>query len=397
MYDPGMSAGQQPSLNPEPAPESTKAPPVNAAAKYWWAAAIAVPLLVALIGIIPKLRKEPSPISIDSHDQLNFQPVTVIEKEYSQKTGQPLPPDVRQQLEEALDLVKRKQYEKSIPLLRAVADKAQVPSVQMDLANALAISGKSAEAENLYAKVAAVDPSNRPVKEGRQFLAKLTQNNTIFDATEIPIETEVQATMPDNGTQFFKFNAPPGPRDLLRVSLQNRSSTMALSLAVKNADKAPVGSGSVGAAAANVSYEFSATPGTTHYLQVSPYTGGGPYSVIVKPTHSFDAFEPNDTILEAKDIPVGSPIEANIMDGNDTDFYRFRARADKTLIVVENRSQTLAISLAVANEDKAPMGGPPNGAAAANVRYEFNSKAGGTYYLQVSPYYSAGKYVLTVQ
>ena len=147
-----------------------------------------------------------------------------------------------------------------------------------------------------------------------------------------------------------------------------------------------------------LAYEFSATPSAVHYLQVSPnYSGGGAYTLTVEPTHSFDAFEPNDTILSAKDIPTGSAIEANIMDTADTDFYRFRASGAKTVIVVENRSTMLGISLVVTDADKAPAG-EQSGAIAANVRYEFNSKPGSIYQIQISPHYSGGgKYAVIIQ
>ena len=73
------------------------------------------------------------------------------------------------------------------------------------------------------------------------------------------------------------------------------------------------------------------------------------------------------------------------------------AVAAKTVIVVENRSATLGIALAVADADKAPVGAA-NGAVAANVRYEFESKPGSIYHLQISPYYSrTGNYAFTIR
>jgi hypothetical protein len=395
-----MSAGPQSSLNPEPAPTDTKSEPGSK--KYWWAAAIAVPVLVALIGVLPSLLKKGSPgtqginISNDSHD-VNFQQINVIEREYAQKTGQPLPPDLRQQIEQALQFMKQNRYEEGIPLLREAAQKAAVPSVLADLGHALAVTGKSTEAQTLFSQAAAVDPSNQQVTQGRQFLAKLTGNNTILNAAEIPMQTAIAATLLDNDTDFYKFTAPSGPRDHLRVRLQNRSPSLGLELGVKDADKAPIGETS-GAIAADITYEFAANSGATHYLQVSPhYSGGGAYILTVEPTHSFDAFEPNDTILTAREISTGATIEANIMDDHDTDFYRFRARGSKTSIVVENRSQTLGIELAVTDADKAPVGGQ-SGAIAANVRFEFGSKPGAIYHLQISPHYSpGGKYALTIQ
>ena len=396
-----MAEGPQPALNPEPAPAKPGTGSVEGSKKYWWAAAIAVPVLVATINIVPSLLKKESPTTnidahSDSHD-INFQQINIIEREYTRKTGQPLPADLRQQLEQAQQLIDQKQYDQGIPLLRTVAEKAPVPSVLTNLGNALALTGKSTEAQASFSQAAAADPSNPQATRGRQFLSKLSLNNTILTAAEIPIGKGVAAILPDGGTNFFKFTAPSGPRDHLRVRLQNRSTSLGLAVGVSNSDKSPVG-GANGAQAADITYEFPATPGAIHYLQVSPYySGGGAYTLIVEPTHSFDKFEPNDTILTAKDASTGVLIEANIMDGNDTDFYRFHASGAKTVIVVENRSTTLGIGLAVTDADKAPVGSA-NGAVAANVRYEFNSKPGNTYHLQISPYYSqSGNYAFTIR
>ena len=268
---PRMGANAQSSLNPKPASAGPKTKRVDAAKKYWWAAAIAVPLLGAVIGILPSLLKKESPsisISRDSHD-LNIQPITVIEREYRQKTGQPLPPDVQQQIEQALQFLKQDRYEDGIPLLRAAAEKTPVPSVLTDLGHALAITGKSTEAQAVYSRAESLDPTNEQVTGGRRFLSKLTGNNTILTAAEIPMQTVIPATLLDNDTDFFKFIAPSGPRDHLRARLQNRSPSLGLALFVKDADKAPIGETS-GAAAANITYEFPATPGAIHYLQVSP-------------------------------------------------------------------------------------------------------------------------------
>ncbi len=178
---PHMSAGAQPGLTPKPDPPRPRAKPVDPAQKYWWAAAVAVPVLVAIIAIIPSFLKKESPsvkISQDSHD-LNFQPVTVIEREYQEKNGKALPPDVEQQIEQALQLLRQKRYEDGIPLLQAAAVKAPVPSVLTDLGHALATAGKSNAAQAAYTQAASLDPSNQQVSDGRKFLAKLTENITI--------------------------------------------------------------------------------------------------------------------------------------------------------------------------------------------------------------------------
>ena len=272
-----------------------------------------------------------------------------------------------------------------------------MPSVLTDLGHALATAGKSNAAQAAYTQAASLDPSNQQVSEGRKFLSKLTENNTILTAAEIPLQKDIAATPLDADSDFFRFTSPSGPRDILRVHLQNRSTSLGLGLAVKDTAKSPIG-GTNGAPGGDVNYDLPVNPGVIYYLQLSPYySGGGAYTLRVEPTHSFDAYEPNDTILTARDISVGNAIEANIMDGLDTDFYRFHARGAKTTIVVENKSTTLAIGLGVTNADKAPIGGQ-NGPVAANSRFQFDSAPGSTYQVQISPYFSGGgKYALTIQ
>ncbi len=238
-----MAEGPQPALTPEPVPAKPGNGPAEASKKYWWAAAIAVPVLVAAINIVPSLLKKESPTAnidahSDSHD-LKFQQINIVEREYTQKTDQPLPVDLRQQIEQASQLIDQKQHDGGIPLLRMVAEKAPVPSALTNLGNALALTGKVAEAQARFTQATAADPSNQQAAGVRQFLAKLTTNNTILTAAEIPIGKPVAAILLDGGANFFKFTAPSGPRDYLRVRQQNRSTSLGLALAVKNPDKSP--------------------------------------------------------------------------------------------------------------------------------------------------------------
>lgn len=389
---------------PEPSDRGSnrKTRTIDYAKKYWWSGAIAVPVIVAGIGLIPSLldKESSSGISVslsrDSHD-VNFQQINVVEREYREKTGEALPPEVRKQIEQALQMLQQKRYDDGIPLLREAAGKVQVPSLLADLGTALALAGKGAEAESVYSQAASADPSNELVAQGRQLLANFTGNNTVLTAAAIPMGTAVYSTLLDNDADFFKFRTPAGPRDYMRVTLRNRSTTLGTYVGARDAAKAPIGETS-GAAGADVTYLFPSTPNSEHYIEVKPhYSGGGAYSLTVEPTRSFDEWEANDTILTAREIEAGGTIEANIMDAQDQDFYKFRARAAKTSITVDNRSGTLGVRVAASDGDKAPIG-EAAGSAGANVRYEFETKPGDTYHLQIAPNYSGGgAYALTVK
>jgi hypothetical protein len=200
----------------------------------------------------------------------------------------------------------------------------------------------------------------------------------------------------EQDVDFFKFTAPAGPRDYMRLRITN-TSRVAVHVQVFNPDKAPIGNAD-GEESADVTYEFPVVPGGTHFIEVRPrFAQGGAYSLVVSPTRSFDAFEENDSILTAKEIGVGRAIDANVMDTKDTDFYKFQARGATTVVALENASDSLAAALSVTDSDKAPVG-QASGEEAANVRYSFESKPGSTYHVQVSARYSrGGKYSLVVQ
>jgi hypothetical protein len=65
--------------------------------------------------------------------------------------------------------------------------------------------------------------------------------------------------------------------------------------------------------------------------------------------------------------------------------------------MAQNLSDTLGIAVYATDTDKAPLGSA-SGAVRADVRYEFDSKPGAVYQVQVSPHYSGGgKYAITIQ
>ena len=73
---------------------------------------------------------------------------------------------------------------------------------------------------------------------------------------------------------------------------------------------------------------ISPPPNTTFYLHVEGIGGSsGAYTLTVVPLKAFDAYEPNDEITRATPLALGRAIDANIMDGDDTDFYSFAVPA----------------------------------------------------------------------
>ena len=369
------------------------------ARKYWWVAAIVVPIVVALIGLIPLTRSKAGGLptfSVDSHD-LNLTDITVIEGEYKSKTGQELPAEVRQRLQQAQTLIEQRRFDEGLPLLRQTAESLQLASVFGELGTALALAGKKGEAEAAFLKASSADPNNRAAIQGRRFFDDAISNNTILKATKMSLGEVVSSNVFDGDSDFFQFVSPDGPRDYLRLRLTNQSTTLHPQVTIFDGEKSRL-NGISKSDAADLELLFGVMPSQTTYVQVSPfYSGGGSYSLKVEPAKAFDEFEPNDMITNAKPISTDKSFDLNILDEKDADYFSFQAKSEKVLILVQNQSTTLHPMLVIFDSQKSKID-QRQAAEAADLRYELNASVGTTYYIQVSPNYSTGgKYGLTIQ
>jgi hypothetical protein len=126
----------------------------------------------------------------------------------------------------------------------------------------------------------------------------------------------------------------------------------------------------------------------------------GEYTLAVRQLKAFDAYESNDDIFNAKPIVASRPVDANIMDADDTDFYSFVApRRGIVTINIRNRSATLIPALSTFNPDKSSSGfGPDVRTPGGNLKHAMEVRDGQTYYVQVwSQSQTAGEYTLKVE
>ena len=117
--------------------------------KYWWIAAAAVPVMVALIAIIPGLMKssggsggntnttitgDNNTVTFDYSTNNTFVTnVNVIAREYEQQTGRPLGDDLRKQIEAAVSAAMQNNHAESVRLFEQVAQAAPVPAIYNNL------------------------------------------------------------------------------------------------------------------------------------------------------------------------------------------------------------------------------------------------------------------------
>ena len=158
--------------------------------KYWWVVAVAVPVLVALIAIVPDLLKSSSgsaggttstpnatitgdnnTISFDYSTHNTFVTnVNVIAREYELQTGRPLGDDLRAQIEAAVKAARDSNHAESIRLFEKVAAAAPVPAVYHNLGVEYAKTQNAAASKRAFelskakiAEVAAAAERNRPL------------------------------------------------------------------------------------------------------------------------------------------------------------------------------------------------------------------------------------------
>jgi hypothetical protein len=239
----------------------------------------------------------------------------------------------------------------------------------------------------------AVDPYTRELEPNDQ----PTTANLI--SLRAPVGGELAGS--NDRADYFKVVAPPPPRDLLSIELENHSIAFAPKIHVYD-EKLRVTSWGEKSGRAGESIKLSGGPSANSVLYISIAAedhAGGQYLLTVKPERAFDKYEPNDDLLTAKRISVGEEISASVMDGGDSDFFSFQSpRRGAVAIEIHNRSNTLIPALSMYNADHRNLGFAQDvRKAGSNIRYMLNAEPDTIYYVQISSQAgTAGGYTLRV-
>lgn len=449
-------------MSDENKPAANERNAVSYPQKYWWLLLVLLPLALALIKIIPDLRsKKPEPpastihqggtgntLVTGSQNILNSDLSTktyvinmaAIEKEYAATKGEPLKDDeLKKQIEAALALLDSGKARESAVAFEAINRKIALPSLQTDLGVAYQKAGDANASAQAFEKALEQDPNYAPahhnlglVKASRgelvearehfekangigdsKALAKVSQqaledhdhevepNNEPAQANILPLEKTVGANIADgNDTDFFRITTPPKYRDIVQVRIENESNTLSPGVRVFDSNKSTLGGNYNDTAGANLEHSFVVSPDATFYVQV--YGRGsstGRYTITVKSLKKYDAYEPNDDIRHPAAVEIGKQIDANIMDGEDLDFYRFKTGAKGTTVKlhIENQSTTLRPGISVFDSNKSALGGNYNDTAGANLDHSFSVQSDTVYFVEIYPRSgSAGDYSLLI-
>lgn len=228
-------------------------------------------------------------------------------------------------------------------------------------------------------------------------------NDTPANANTIQLGDTIEAEIkPGDDLDYYKVTASKAQRDLVRVSLENLSTTLGPKFTLYNQSKSQIGYDHYdGTPGADLDFTFALEVGTSNYIRVASSSGNatGTYRLHVAYQNAGDSYEPNDNAAQATAIRAGQIISANIMDGQDQDWYRFQAGAANVRVRMDVDSQTLAPQLNIYDENRSQVANPYNGTHGASLDYTLTATPGKTYYIAVVPYGDTsvpGKYRLSI-
>jgi tetratricopeptide (TPR) repeat protein len=387
---------------------------VDYSKKYWWLAAIAVPLIVAVIGKYPFKTDTPVP------GTTYIGSMTVIERQYQQYVGQPLTDtNVKRKFQQANELVAMSNFQDAAALVQEIAEKVPVPAVLNNLGVLYQGAGDQQLAKKAYEQALQKDLNYGPAKANLKALEELRTapqpivsvtdrehepNNEILQANAIQLNTGIAAAIADSSDKdTFALKTFPKYRDWIEITVDNESTTLTPGIEVFNADKSSMGKTEASNAGANGKYYFVCQPDSSYYVHIVPIgygQPGGAYRLLVKSRKAYDVYEPNDDIHHAAPIRLGNTIDANIMDPDDTDYYEFKtSKRGNVVVSVVNRSTTLIPGIEAFDSDFSSVGGDSAHTPGANHRYTFPSQANAVYYVQIKPTgygQPAGDYSMTI-
>jgi tetratricopeptide (TPR) repeat protein len=379
----------------DPAPRRKR---IDSAKKYWWLPAIAVPVVVALIQVLPAILggSAPAGTTVINNSRIGSDLYFVTNVQIED-------PSARAQFEQGRALAEAGQYAEAKAILEKIPASVKSAAVFNNLAVVNAALGDDAAALTNVQQALQLEPANDAVRQNLNLLARVvkeqTANNTILTAAPVELGRSVDSSVATDGdSDFFAFTAAAGSRDIVRVHVENKSTMFAPRLRLFGENRAELGMEYTTTQGANLTMNLVTIPGAKYFAQVSAWSGSGAYALTASPQKAFDRYEPNDDILKPSDIGRGQDIQAGIMDSADNDVYRFPVSAGTVRAVFTNRSAGLAPDVTLYNADKSQVAREYATTKGANTSVEAPATASGTWYVKVSPWGdSAGDYTLRIE
>jgi hypothetical protein len=324
--------------------------------------------------------------------------------------------DVEKEFDAATVRMSARDFPGAVGLLEQVSKVAAVPVVFNNLGVLYAELNDKSLAINAFREALARDIDYRAVRlnlarmkglmaVGADPVSHEAESNDNMNVANIivpgkAVDADIAAAV--NDVDFFRITTPPAPRDMISIEITNRSSTLIPVLKVFDEERRITEWGKAAREpGSSLKQIFSPPANATLYLQVSGYgSSAGAYTLLVQKQKSCDSYEPNDDIYNASRITLGTPIDANIMDANDTDYFSFVSpRTGTVSVVITNRSTTLIPALSTFHPDKRSSGfGPDVRTPGYNLRHTMEVQENQIYFVQVwSQANTSGNYTLLIE
>ncbi len=314
--------------------------------KYWWLILIALPVMIALIGILPQLiskKKADAPAGGFNNQQTGDSNVAIngsgnilnsdlstktyvinmaaIEKEYTSVKGEALQDEeLKKEIEEAIALLNAGKASESATAFKAINRKLSLPSLETDLGVAYQKAGDATAATKAFSNVLQQDP-NYAAANHNLGLIKVSQGELV------------------DARKHFQKSPDIGESKALASAI-------------------------------------------TEELKI----------------HAYEQ-EPNDDPAHANILPLEKTIIGNIPDQSDTDFFQIKTPAkyrDILQIRIDNRSTTLRPGVSIFDANKSALSSAHKETPGANLEHTFVVPPDTTFFVQVYPdYYTSGGYKLT--
>lgn len=175
--------------------------------KYWWVVLVALPVVLALIGIFPQLFGRSgeksagggisivgndNTVTIDNSTQMTvINNISVIAQEYQKYTGQALSDDLKQLIERAVAAA-TKNDPASVRLYEQVANQVPVPAIFNNLAVEYAKTKNVAASQQALTQAIQKDPTNEVARKNLNVIAPAGRTAVTF-ASGAGVRTENSA------------------------------------------------------------------------------------------------------------------------------------------------------------------------------------------------------------
>ncbi len=183
---------------------------IDPAKKWWWLVAVAVPIVVGVIAIVPDMLSTGTDgaggtfrvIGTQFNDEVTFNTFSVVVDQADQ-AGIKLSDGELETLRQALSLAQSRQFDAAIPLLESLEDVAAVPAILNNLGAAYRAMGDHEAARRYFQKALARDPTAQAAQIN---LGALVEPAPQEESVSSPTARHIKSNIPNVSVELVEFS-----------------------------------------------------------------------------------------------------------------------------------------------------------------------------------------------